>query len=148
MSDVLWLLEHSEDADASPEFAWSFLTEVANWDDPPARFALDGPFATGSRGTTRLPDREPIHWTIGDVRAGRSYTIETELDGATLLCEWRFDPILERRTRLTQRLGLSGDDTAAQAEGVRAMFAPTLAAGMRRIAGLIARTQARRGARP
>jgi len=48
-------LEYSVEADVSPEFAWKFRTDVATWNDPPATFALEGPFETGARGTTILP---------------------------------------------------------------------------------------------
>ena len=54
MNDTLRLCEHSVEAHVSAAFAWSFWTDIRNWDDPPARFMLDGPFADGSRGTTRI----------------------------------------------------------------------------------------------
>lgn len=48
MSEVALQLEHSVEADVSPAFAWSFRTDVANWNDPLAEFTLEGPFAAGS----------------------------------------------------------------------------------------------------
>src|SRR4051794_41953019 len=89
MDDVAYQVEHSVDAAVSPAFAWDWRTDVGNWDDPPAQFQLDGPFATGSWGTTRLPGQEPLRWQIRDVRPGRSFTIEMQLDRATLSFEWR-----------------------------------------------------------
>ena len=77
MDEVAWQLEHSVEADVGADFAWSFWTDVTNWDDPPAQFELDGPFAVGSHGTTLIPGQEPRHWTIRDVRPGKSYVIET-----------------------------------------------------------------------
>ena len=141
MSKVVWQLEHSVEADVSPAFAWSYWTDVTHWDDPPARFALDGPFADGARGTTSMPGREPLPWTIRDVRPGQSYVIETQLGGATLRCTWRFDPTLDGKTRLTQRLELSGDDAAALVADVEAGFGPGLPDGMKRIAGLLAQAE-------
>ena len=41
--------------DAPQKFVWRYWTNVSNWDDPPTKFALDGPFAVGSRLTTILP---------------------------------------------------------------------------------------------
>ena len=64
MNDVAWEIAHSVDANASPAFAWTYMTNIANWDDPPAEFELDGPFAVGSRGTTRMPGQEPRHWRV------------------------------------------------------------------------------------
>ena len=43
MSEILSQLEYSIRADICPGFAWWFRTDVANWDDPPAEFVLDGP---------------------------------------------------------------------------------------------------------
>jgi hypothetical protein len=147
MGEPAWQLEHSVDADASPGFAWGFWTDVANWDDPPAQFLLDGPFAAGSRGTTVMPGQEPVHWTIREVRPGESFTLETPLDGATLSFEWRFDAVSDRKTRLTQRIVLAGDNAGAHAAAIQAAFGPTLPEGMNRIAGLIARAEGRaRGA--
>jgi hypothetical protein len=143
MGDVAWELEHSVEADASSGFVWSFWTDVTNWDDPPAQFALDGPFAAGARGTTVLPGQEPVRWTLRDVRAGQSFTLEMQLDGATLSFEWRFDAVSDRRTRLTQRIVLSGDNARAHTAAVQAGFGPTLSEGMNRIAGLLARAEAR-----
>ena len=142
MAQIAWQIEHSIEAAVSPEFAWSFCTDVRNWDDPPAQFALDGPFAAGSQGTTLMPGQDPRRWRIRDVRPGHSYIVETELDGATLSFEWRFDPVSERRTRLTQRIVLSGDNAAVHAEAVKAGFGPNLAPGMKRIAAAIAAAQA------
>jgi hypothetical protein len=36
--------------DVSRAFAWNLRTDVANWNDVPATFMLDGPFADGSEG--------------------------------------------------------------------------------------------------
>ena len=143
MNKHVWQLEHSVETDASPGFAWSYLTEVTNWSDPPAEFALDGPFATGSHGMTRMPGREPVTWHIGDVQAGRSYTIETELPGATLSFRWSFDAVSDRRTRLTQRLVLAGSNAAAYVSEMERSFGANLQAGMEKIAATIATAAAR-----
>jgi hypothetical protein len=140
---VTWLLEHSELSVASPGFAWSYMTNVTNWNDPPARFSLDGPFEAGAHGTTLLPDQEPFLWTVAEVQPGTSYTIASDLDDATLVCHWRFEAASEGGTRLTQRIGVAGNSAARHAEAVRSGFAPTLAAGMKRIALMISEAQAR-----
>ena len=134
MTNIACQLEHSIDAEVSPAFAWSWRTDVKNWDDPPAQFQLDGPFAQGSWGTTRLPGQEPIRWQIRDVRPGVSFIIEIRLDRAVLSFEWLFDSVSNRRTRITQRIVLSGNNAAAYADQVRAGFGLTLPDGMKRIA--------------
>jgi len=126
-------LEHSVDVDVSPAFAWNWRTDIKNWDDPPAHFELDGPFIKGSSGITRLPGREPIRWHIRDVRPGTSFIIDMPLDRAVLSFEWLFDAVANR-TRITQRIVLSGDNAAAYADQVRVSFGSTLADGMKRVA--------------
>jgi hypothetical protein len=134
MTSVAWQLEHSVEAGVSSASAWSFWTDVGNWSDPPARFELDGPFAVGSSGRTLMPGQEAVLWRIGEVRSGSRATIEMQLDRATLSFEWRFEPLSEHRTKLTQRVALSGENAAAYVEQVRAGFGATLADGMKRIA--------------
>jgi len=135
------LLEHSVEAAVSAATAWRFWTDVTNWDDPPARFVLDGPFAEGSHGTTVLPGQPPLRWRICRVRPGRSATIEMALDRATLGFEWHFDPVADRQTRLTQRIILAGGNSLAYVEQVRSAFAPNLPAGMTRLANAMARAE-------
>jgi hypothetical protein len=142
MVEAAWQISHSVETDASHSFAWGFMTDVSNWDDPPARFALDGPFAAGSEGTTLLPGQEPIRWRIRDLQPYVSYTIQTELDGATLCIKWRFHPLGDRRTRLTQQIVLSGETAEKYVDGVRATLGPNLAPGMARIATAIAVAEA------
>jgi hypothetical protein len=79
-----------------------------------------------------------LQWQIRDVRPGRSFVIEMALDRATLSFEWRFDAVSDRRTRLSQRIVLAGDNAAAYAPQVRAAFGSNLPDGMSRIAAAMA----------
>jgi hypothetical protein len=142
VNDVVYQVEHSVEAPVSPSFAWGWRTDVKNWDDPPAHFQLDGPFAAGSWGTTRLPGQEPLRWQIRDVRPGKSFVIEMPLDRATLSFEWRFAAMSDRRTRLSQRIVLTGDNAAVYEPQVRAAFGSNLPDGMSRIAAAIAAAEA------
>ena len=137
MSDTPWQTEHSVETSASPEFAWAYMSNVANWDDPPAQFTLDGPFANGSRGTTKMPGEPLRHWLLRDVVPMKSYTIEFPLDGAMLYFEWRFAAPGDGRTRLTQRVVLEGANAAAYLPGVRETFGVSLKPGMEKIAASI-----------
>jgi hypothetical protein len=134
MNELALRLEHSVDVDVSPGFAWRFRTDVANWDDPPARFTLEGAFAAGSWGTTVLPGQAPVHWRIADVRPYESFLIEVQLDGATLTFEWRFQGLSPRRTRMSQCIALTGENASAYAEQIERAFGTNLADGMNRIA--------------
>jgi hypothetical protein len=101
----------------------------------------------GARGETLLPGRDPVHWHLKDVEAGRGYTIASGLEGAVLLCRWSFEAVAGG-TRLKQQIGLSGPEAARHAEGIRGGFGSTLEPGMKRIANLLSEAQARERPRP
>ena len=134
MGDAVVVLEHSVEMDVSLTFAWRFRTDVANWVDPPATFVLDGPFAAGAQGTTLAPGQEPRHWRVGEVVPERSFVVDVPLDRAIVSFEWRFEALAERRTRLSQRIVLSGPNAAAYREQTEVGFGATLALGMEKIA--------------
>jgi hypothetical protein len=134
-------LEHSVEAEVSLAFAWSWRTDIKNWDDPPAQFQLEGPFASGTWGTTLLPGQEPLRWQIRDVRPGAAFIIQMPLDGAVLAFEWLFDAVSDHRTRITQRIVLSGVNAIAYLNQVQASFGSNLRDGMKRIADVMARAE-------
>jgi hypothetical protein len=106
MDNTAWELTESVETDATLEFAWSYWANVANWNDPPATFELDGPFAAGSYGITRIPGQEPMRWLVRAVSPPHTATIQLALHGAALLFEWKLEPVTNARTRLTQRVML------------------------------------------
>ena len=79
-----------------------------------------------------------MRWQIREVRPDTSFVIDMPLDRAVLTFEWMFEPIAPRRTRITQRIILSGDNAATYVDQVRTVFGSTLEAGMRRIAEAMA----------
>jgi hypothetical protein len=109
--DAAWEFEHSVECDALRDFCWSYWTNIANWDDPPAKFRLEGPFEDGSRITTELPGQTLVS-VIRDVRAGRAATIEVNLPNAAFCFYWSFEDLEAERTLISQRLVLSGEDAA------------------------------------
>jgi hypothetical protein len=141
MKNIACQLEESVEVAVSPSFAWSWRTDIKNWDDPPAQFQLDGRFASGSWGTTLLPGQDPLRWQIRDVRPGTAFIIEIFLDRAVLSFEWLFDAVSNGRTRITQRIVLWGNNAPAYANQVQASFGSTLPAGMKRIADAMARAE-------
>ncbi len=138
MLPVPWEMTHSVETNASLAFAWDYWTNIANWDDPPAEFELDGPFAAGSRGVTRLPGQGPLHWVIREVTPLNATTIEMSLDGAALSFEWRFVGLADGRTRLTQRIVLKGEKADMYLSQVKAAFAVNLPDGMKKLATAMA----------
>jgi hypothetical protein len=133
MTSVACELQYSVEAEVSRSFAWAWRTDLANWNDPPAEFQLDGPFASGSSGTTKMPGHEPIRWRLREVQPETSFVIDMPLVGAVLTFEWIFERMTARRTRITQRIVLSGDDAPAYVDQVRVTFGAMLEEGMKRI---------------
>jgi hypothetical protein len=143
MMNIAWEMTHSVATEASQDFAWTYWTDVTNWDDPPARFELDGPFAAGSRGKTHVPGQEPLRWLIRAVDPRNGATIELQLDGAVLSFEWRLAAISRERTLLSQRVVLQGENAATLRAQVEASFAVTLPDGMKKLASAIGAAAAR-----
>ena len=81
-----------------------------------------------------MPGQPAQPWQLRDVRPMESYTVAFPLDRATLSFEWRFSPLPDGRTRLTQHIALKGENASAYLADVEGTFASTLAPGMNRIA--------------
>jgi hypothetical protein len=138
-TESVWTYQQSVDVAVPVAFAWRFMTDVRNWSDPPAEFTLDGPFAAGTRGTTRMPGQAANSWTIRDVDPGRGYSIVADsfFENASLIVQWQFDALVDDRTRLTQCLKLCGENAARYVDNIRAAFEPNLEPGMQRIARMM-----------
>ena len=108
-TEPAWQFQHSVDCNTPRQFAWDYWTNIANWNDPPARFHLDGPFDVGSQLTTSLPG-QTLRSVIRDVIADREAIIEMQLPDAILSFHWKFENLSEHRTRITQWLVLSGPE--------------------------------------
>src|SRR5262245_37364592 len=106
-SEPAWQFQHSIDCNAPLRFVWSYWTNIANWNDPPATFHLDGPFDVGSQLTTSLPG-QTLHSVIREVIQDRRAIIDMQLPEAILSFDWNFESLSVDRTRITQRLSLSG----------------------------------------
>ena len=143
MSDTAWATEHSVETTATPAFTWTYMTDVKNWDDPPAEFRLNGSFTSGSLGTTKIPGQAPRQWRLREVKPHDSYTIEIALEGAVILCKWVFKELPNSQTRLAQHITLEGENASSYKGDVQRTFDLTLAPGMSRIAIAIDRAYAR-----
>jgi hypothetical protein len=143
MSDIAWAIDLAVETSATQAFAWEYMTDVKNWDDPPARFQLNGSFTTGSVGATEMPGQAPRKWRLRNVEPPSSYTIEIELEGAVILCKWQFSRLPSGRTRLRQTISLEGENPAPYKDDVERAFTPGFAPGMKRIASAIDESYAR-----
>jgi hypothetical protein len=139
MSEIAWQAEHSVESVASADFAWAYMTDVSHWDDPPAQFRLEGPFATGGRGTTEIPGQPSRSWRLRDVHPMESYTIEFSLDRATLSFMWQFRALPDGRSCLSQRITLEGKNAVAYVADIEQAFTSSLALGMNNVATILNR---------
>jgi hypothetical protein len=134
---VSWILQHAVDVAAPRPFVWAWRSDISTWHDPPARFELDGPFGSGSQGRTIMPGQPELRWMLTDVCMSESFAIELTLEGAAAIFEWRFESIDDGHTRMTQRIGVTGENAPAYVEQIQAGFGATLAEGMAHIAATI-----------
>jgi hypothetical protein len=142
ITEPAWQFEHFVECNVTRQFAWSYWTNIAHWDDPPASFHLDGPFDIGSRLTTSLPG-QTLHSVIRDLKADREAVIEMQLPDAILSFHWVFEELSENRTRITQRLVLSGPNAKSLVSGAN-MLEQSVPAGMKQLVEAIELTRAAR----
>jgi hypothetical protein len=142
MENIAWEITHAVETSASPAFAWKYWTTVSNWADPPAEFALQGPFEAGSPGITRLPGQPSIEWFLREVHPPSTATIAMPLVRAVLCFQWRFDDLRDGRTRISQRVTLEGENAEAYRLQVASTFAANLPDGMNKIARAMAEAHA------
>jgi hypothetical protein len=143
MSEAIWEFAHSVECGAPREFVWVYWSNAENWDDPPARFEFDGPFVVGTRLKTILPGQE-LESVIREVEDGRSARIEMDLIAAVVAFDWRFEELDGRRTKMTQRIRLSGVVAEALLEQAK-MLEQTVPQGMQKLTENIERNWLARG---
>jgi Polyketide cyclase / dehydrase and lipid transport len=132
----MWEFEHSVETTARRDFAWSFWTDVANWafDTSIEWVRLEGPFASGTKGATKSPGLDPMHWVLRDVQAEKQATVEMDLAEATLRFHWRFQDIEQGGTRIIQRVTLTGPNAEALAQQGAQELERGIPLGMQRLA--------------
>ncbi len=141
----MWEFEHSVETQASRPFVWRFWTNVANWalDSSLEWVHLDGPFAAGTRGTTKSPGLDPMHWLLREVRPETGAIIEMALTEAVLSFHWRFEDVAGGGTRITQCLTLTGPNADSYVEQIAPEFEQGVPQGMRKLAHEVALAERR-----
>ena len=134
-----WAFEHAVDCPVSRELAWRFWSTVENWliDVSVESVTLDGPFAAGSRGTTKPCGSDPVRWQITEVQDGHRAVIEINLPGAVIRFHWQFADLSDGATRITQRVTLEGERSADYMAGA-AEFERGIPLGMQKLAEAMA----------
>jgi uncharacterized protein YndB with AHSA1/START domain len=142
----MWEFEHSVKTTPDRDFVWRFWTDVNNWafDTSIEWIRLEGPFASGTQGTTKSPGVDPMRWVLKEVEAGRRAVIEVALDGATLRFHWRFEDIDGGGTRITQRVSLAGANAELVARQAASEFERGIPQGMERLAAEVSLAEQRR----
>ncbi|MFS4449007.1 hypothetical protein [Maribacter sp. 2307UL18-2] len=140
MDETTWQFEHSVECDADRSFAWSFWTDVSNWERLEGKavewIELKGAFAVGTKGITKTAGQNPHYWEITQLDPERSATIEIPLDGATFYNVMRMESIDSGRTRIIQCLGLSGIKAQDFGESMQ-MFENSAPQGLEKLAKTI-----------
>ena len=104
---AVWQFRHSVNCLTPRVFVWRYWTNVANWDDPPASFQIEGPFGAGSKITTILPG-QTLHSVIRRVCEDSEAIIDLQLPDAIFTFHWTLESLADKQTRISQHLELSG----------------------------------------
>lgn len=119
-----WVFENAIECGVSIQFAWNFWTNVSNWvlDPDVDSIEIQGEFAAGTNGVTNSKTSGEINWQITEVDQPRKAVIEVPAPGAVARFVWTFEDV-EGRTRIAQRVSLSGERVA--------MYVDEFGAGLR-----------------
>jgi uncharacterized protein YndB with AHSA1/START domain len=147
-----WELRHSVIADADRQTVWEFISNIENLarleGDAVESMTLDGPFQTGTRGATKMPGQEPMHWRLAEVEPPGRATYEMELPGAVVRFAWTYEELSDGRTRLTQHVSLEGPGAEAYVPFAEGHLAGSIPQGMARLAEEVAKSAVGRQAPP
>jgi Polyketide cyclase / dehydrase and lipid transport len=140
---MFWELKHSVIANADRQTVWEFVSNIDNLarieGDAVESMTLDGPYQSGSKGTTKIRGQEPIHWRLAEVEPpGRNVT-EMELTEAVLRFNWTYEELPDGRTRLSQHIVLEGPGAEAYVPFMEEHFVGNIPKGMERLAKEVAR---------
>jgi len=138
----VWQFRHSVSCLAPQDFLWVYWTNVANWDDPPASFQIEEPFAAGTEITTNLPG-QTLHSVIRQVSEGREAIIDLQLPDAIFTFHWTLECLTDNQTRITQHLQLSGVAAASLVEQA-SVLEQTTPDGMKKLVAAIERAYRQR----
>jgi hypothetical protein len=133
-----WQFQYAVDCPVSRAFAWQFWSNVENWllDTSVEAITIDGPFAAGTRGTSKPRGGDLINWQLVEVVDGCRAVIEILLPGAVVRFHWQFEDLPDAATRMTQRVSLEGERAADYLAGV-AELEKGIPEGMQRLAAEI-----------
>jgi hypothetical protein len=140
---MFWEWSHSVIADADRQTVWEFVSNIDNLarieGDAVESMTLDGPFQTGTSGTTKMRGQEPRHWRLAEVEPPERATYEMELPGAVVRFVWTYEDLNGSRSRLTQHIVLEGPGAEAYVPFMEGHLIGNIPAGMEKLAEEVAR---------
>lgn len=140
---MFWELKHSVIAAANRQTVWEFVSNIDNFarieGDAVESMTLDGPFQTGTKGTTKMRGQEPMYWRLAEVEPPERATHEMELSAAVVRFVWTYEELSDSRTRLTQHIVLDGPGAEAYVPFMEEHFVGNVPKGMEKLAEEIAR---------
>jgi hypothetical protein len=144
---MFWELKHSVIANANRQSVWEFVSDIDNLarieGDGVESMALDGPFQSGTRGTTKMRGQEPTHWRLNEVEPCERVTYEMELSEAMVRFNWSYAELSDGRTLLTQHIVLEGPGAEAYVAFMEEHFVGNVPKGMEKLAEEAAKYAAR-----
>jgi hypothetical protein len=138
----MWTFEHTETSSATPEQLWARYSQPATWPEwnqGMTEVAIDGPFATGTKGTLKPAHGPKTRFTLTDVEPLRIFTDVSALPMARLT----FTHILEPAgagVRFTHRATIRGTSSVLFARLIGKNIAANLPVSMRTLARLAEQT--------
>ena len=138
---MAWHFEHGADSAAGPHDVWQRYVDVANWSEWSREGVewsrLDGPFAVGTRGTSKPSGSPRLRFTLAAVEPDTMFASEAKLPGARL----RFEHVIEPRPpgcRITHRFTLDGPLASLYTRFVKKGIERGLGDGVDRLAAIAA----------
>ncbi len=91
-----WRVDANEVSPATPEHIWVWYSDAGrtpNWDHLVKTRLINGPFATGTKGSNQGTGGPAFPWTFTDVATGQHYTEVTSLPLASLTATHVLTPV-------------------------------------------------------
>ena len=137
MDKTNWQFEHSVECNSERSFAWSFWTDVSNWEKLEGKavewIKINGAFMTGTSGSTKMPGQDAYNWTITQLDPQHFAIIEIELVGAIFSNKMVFKSLNPDFTRIIQRFSLNGKKAENYVNGMQ-MLETSAPQGLKKLA--------------
>ncbi len=115
-----FIYTHTIEADVPAEAIWALYEDVTTWPTWDAQAELitrDGPFATGSTGTMKFKDQEPLSYRLARVDENRCFVDETPVGELTVRVSHELQPAPGGRLSITYRVEIDGPQDEARQVG-------------------------------